>query len=695
MADQKLTQRTTLLTSEGTDIVHVVKAGVSYKQTVSELVDDKILGLASGYQGFLAIADTPTSDGYYYASESGTYINAGSLVVTLANTLTIINVTGTQTVFEKVEIPIGELGYELVPDITTFNGLVGSATGGKWLIINSIELTSNKTIPAGVTLVFNGGDIKGAFTLTGTNTKIEANIDAIFGTDLTISGAWDLTKVYPEWFENLAATDDSAMLQAGLDFVCNASDYSKGYVLELSTTKIYETKQPLRVYGDNWKINGNGAIIRKTTNDLPSPVLPLFQTATGGYYDVNLNAVIVATAKVRWSEISDLNIEGNDTEKTVTGIVLNGYHNTIKKVYTRWVHTGFLVSNMFLSNWENCEARNCVDGWRYDATRLTVGGVAKADETTGTSTVFNTCHVVGQDNLGFYIKDLSYSSMLGCAVDGGLTAYYLVGCFGFFGQLAFERPLSNSTGLLIAYCDGATFQIDSYDDAANTSPAIEVVACNVHIKGRLRVDNDIAVYARVDANVNLEGLVYDPITGSEIDVTKFTTDTTSFIRYLPSTTYGRLQRTVHNFHNGVMRLSMQDSDYMNIYSLASRVIYYGNNKLRVVYDVTDFATTYNNEIKIPLADIALVIPDFDNGTWKCTPLQFQITELNNMAVGDFVIIRNGVIDDSGQLPSYWQSGTLIKTAVTSIAIVSSELVITLDGTGGSRQRVSCEVYQAK
>lgn len=59
----------------------------------------------SGFQGSLAIADTPTKDGYYFASEDGTYINAGNLVVTLTNTLSIIVVGNTQTTFELIEIP--------------------------------------------------------------------------------------------------------------------------------------------------------------------------------------------------------------------------------------------------------------------------------------------------------------------------------------------------------------------------------------------------------------------------------------------------------------------------------------------------------------------------------------------------------------------------------------------------------------
>ena len=59
-----------------------------------------------GFKGSLAIADTPTVDGWYIATENGTYTNAGSIVVTLLNTFNIIIVSSTQTVFELIEVPL-------------------------------------------------------------------------------------------------------------------------------------------------------------------------------------------------------------------------------------------------------------------------------------------------------------------------------------------------------------------------------------------------------------------------------------------------------------------------------------------------------------------------------------------------------------------------------------------------------------
>ena len=488
-------------------------------------------------------------------------------------------------------------------------------------------------------------------------------------------------------------TGDSQRLQTALDFICNSSDYTQGYTLELNSDEIYEIDQPLQVFGDNWSIIGNNAIIRKTTTATPSPALPLFQTATGGYVDINVNAAIIATSKVRWASISDLNIEGNDSEKTITGIIFNGYHNSFKRIFVRWVNEGFHVANMFLSTWEQCEARNCVSGWFYDDSRLDAGGSPASDEQTGTSTSFISCHVVGQDATAFDLNDLSYSSMTACAVDGGLIAYRLVGCNGFVGQIGFERNTSGQS-IIIAYSEGAVITIDSYNANVIADPAIEVVACKVTINGRLRADNDVAIHARVNAEVDATGLSYVPISGIEISAARFTTDSTSTTYYTPADTYGVSQKTEHEFNDSNMFIKPHGVQWITPFTTGGRDIYYGDKKLRVVYDVIDFDTTWSNQIKIPLSDIEAAIPNFDQGSHSTIPLQMQINERDNIAVGDFAIIRGGVLDDSGQLPSYWTSGLSAQVAVSTIAIVASELVITLT-TAGSRQRVSCEIYQAK
>jgi hypothetical protein len=109
MAEQKLSERNPLQTSASADFIHIVHNGVSYRHSKSNLqkeLQSQIDGLASGFVGGLSIADTPTEDGLYIASESGTYTNAGNLVVDLTTYLTFISVTDSQSTFTKTEVPL-------------------------------------------------------------------------------------------------------------------------------------------------------------------------------------------------------------------------------------------------------------------------------------------------------------------------------------------------------------------------------------------------------------------------------------------------------------------------------------------------------------------------------------------------------------------------------------------------------------
>ncbi len=88
MADQKLSSRAEISVPQDADLVHIVHNGTSYKIQYKNLVPEP--PAAPDFHGTLAIADTPTLDGYYFASESGTYVNAGNLVVDLGTGLAII-----------------------------------------------------------------------------------------------------------------------------------------------------------------------------------------------------------------------------------------------------------------------------------------------------------------------------------------------------------------------------------------------------------------------------------------------------------------------------------------------------------------------------------------------------------------------------------------------------------------------------
>ena len=85
--------------SAGTD-------GIAKQNTILELSNliNTVQSLA--FNGMLAIADTPSSDGFYFASESGTYTNAGNLVTDLSAGLNFIVVGDSLTTFQLLQVPL-------------------------------------------------------------------------------------------------------------------------------------------------------------------------------------------------------------------------------------------------------------------------------------------------------------------------------------------------------------------------------------------------------------------------------------------------------------------------------------------------------------------------------------------------------------------------------------------------------------
>jgi len=229
--DQKLTSKTETTTVNDASFQHIVQGGTSYKATKSNFLKEiqaQVNATATGFIGSLAIATTPTVDGLYIAAESGTYTNAGGLVVNLVDYLTFITVSSNQTVFTKIEVSTTTLGYNIVTNLSTFDALITGSTAGSWLILSDFTLDANKTIPPGVSLIFNGGIINlSTFILTGTYTQIDAGLNQIFNsTNGTFAGTWKLKEVYPQWFGAVGdgVTDDYIGIQRSIDFVQQGMD---------------------------------------------------------------------------------------------------------------------------------------------------------------------------------------------------------------------------------------------------------------------------------------------------------------------------------------------------------------------------------------------------------------------------------------------------------------------------------------
>tara|TARA_R110002153_G_scaffold47296_1_gene133674 strand:+ start:48 stop:2474 length:2427 start_codon:yes stop_codon:yes gene_type:complete len=88
------------------------------------------------FRGVLLAADAAvTEDGIYVAGDDGTYTNNGGLVITLGNQIVLISITGTQTVFEKVQIPI----TVVVDSVPVEGGTDAISSGGVFESLRTLE----------------------------------------------------------------------------------------------------------------------------------------------------------------------------------------------------------------------------------------------------------------------------------------------------------------------------------------------------------------------------------------------------------------------------------------------------------------------------------------------------------------------------------------------------------------------------
>ncbi len=159
-------------------------------------------------------------------------------------------------------IPIDTSGSLFVPSLAKFNSLITTATPGNWKIIGSFSLDASKILPAGVTLVPDGGviDLNG-FTLTGTDSGITADLVQIFNTNLgVIDGTWLVEKAYPQWFgvAKDLVTDDALAFQKAINLLMLAEDSGAIGGELFIPAGYYGIRTPITTY-PQVNITGNGS----------------------------------------------------------------------------------------------------------------------------------------------------------------------------------------------------------------------------------------------------------------------------------------------------------------------------------------------------------------------------------------------------------------------------------------------------
>lgn len=104
---------------------------------------------ASEYQGFLTIANTPTINGWYWATQIGTYTNAGGLV-TVANKINMIEKDGTTFRLNVIDVPVTSVVDGFASNSTTS---AGSANNDRLLSeksqLNTVALDNKSSLTVG------------------------------------------------------------------------------------------------------------------------------------------------------------------------------------------------------------------------------------------------------------------------------------------------------------------------------------------------------------------------------------------------------------------------------------------------------------------------------------------------------------------------------------------------------------------
>lgn len=147
--------------------------------------------------------------------------------------------------------------------------MMPTATGGNtvYVVQYDFTLSGNIEIPSNCVLLFDGGKISGSYTLTGSDTVIEAGLVGIFGTDITFAGTWKVKEVYPDWWgaKGDDMTDDTAAFTAMASFV-TAMDGCRVFI----PSKIY-------LVTSSFSMNGNIELVG--TGD--SSVIHIGNSSTG------------------------------------------------------------------------------------------------------------------------------------------------------------------------------------------------------------------------------------------------------------------------------------------------------------------------------------------------------------------------------------------------------------------------------
>ena len=231
------------------------------------------------------------------------------------------------------------------------------------------------TIPEGCILDFQGGSLSNG-TIVEKNTVIKAVLRKIFELDIKISGSWNVTEAYPEWFGAIGdgVTDDYNSIQKTIDSFNN-----------ICISNVYNITTPLIVKLSNRHLYGKGTLKKTTCLELDG-----------------INAILILAFKCI---VENINFYG--TTNNVIGIALytSSSLSEISNVNITKCTSGIkALYSSFMVKMEKVHCVHCKHG--FDFTN-------DADKTS--LTLINCwCENCGQ---AYDLKKTTYSSLINCGAD--------------------------------------------------------------------------------------------------------------------------------------------------------------------------------------------------------------------------------------------------------------------------------------
>lgn len=326
------------------------------------------------------------------------------------------------------------------------------------------------TLPANCTLDFQGGSFSNG-TIVGNNTRINAGLQKIFNTDIIISGSWNISDAYAEWFgaKKDGITDDYLSIQKTLDSF-------KIWKLNKGT---YNTTLPIKI-GSNtsiYGVNNKTCILQKTGNGTIDDINAiLIITSTAPYVSgVNLSLFTLSSAGynvdygIYAPQFSNSTLNCIDIWQCKTGIYLT----------TSW---GLIFTQLDIS----ANTRYRIEGSSYGYPIDTTYGIY-CNSSGGTSFILNRCYVHGVA-FGYYIKGIHKINFSNATVDNfHNTAFHIEGCEGSLNSCGCENGCIKS-GLYLMYLANTVLKFENFVTAGvkledtNTSATLFTIAYSSIIK---------------------------------------------------------------------------------------------------------------------------------------------------------------------------------------------------------------------